>query len=381
MFAGTDPADMIGRTMSADGFSFTVEQTMVDHIRVYVDLLRGLRAMGYVIALENRVSPQWCWSQLKLEALDIELFGTADCIAYNPATRHLIIVDLKFGVGVAVEAEANPQLLYYSAGALNPDIIAELCKLAGTEPVTPLTVDIIVCQPRAPHPAGPVRRASYTAAEVMDWNQLVLHPGVKRALEDNGKTFDPGKHCRFCPAASVCETLRNFSLDTARMAFREAPAENVPVATTDPAQIPSMLPQFDLSDDVLGELLDRIAIVGPWIEGLKVLAADRLEAGRSVKGWKLVPKAARRAWSGDEDEIISNLKGEGFHVDQFMRRSLMSPAQVEKEVGKKLYAAHVQQFVGKNSSGTTLAPEGDPRSRLGNRSAREAFSLPNPAKE
>lgn len=376
LIAGTEPDAMVGRRMQADGFEFEVDQDMADAVNVYVGFLRGLRALGYLVALENRVSPQWQWPLRGLEHLQVDLFGTADCIAFDPQTGQLVVADLKFGKGVAVEVEANPQLLYYAAGALNPAILDQLCAQHGMSSARPVGVDLVIVQPRAFHPEGPVRSTSYTVAEVEDWNAFVLHPGVKRALEDGGTTFAAGKHCRFCPVSQTCPELRDFGLETARAAFRQAPAENIPVADTAPETIPSVLPAFDLSDAALGDLLDRITILGPWIEGLKTLAADRIEAGRDVKGWKLAPKAARRSWSGDEEEITQNLHAQGLATDQFTRRVLMSPAQVEKEVGKKFYAAHVQQFVGKSSSGTTLAPDGDPRTRLKGRTAREAFIQP-----
>lgn len=381
LLAGTAPVKYLGQTMSADGFEFVVDQEMVDFIDVYVNFLHGLRALGYVIALENRVSPQWCWPDMKLEELDIELFGTADCIAYHPVTGHIIIVDLKFGKGVPVEVNANPQLLYYASGALNPDIIEQLClSLGQTKPAT-LTpkskVDLVVCQPRAYHPQGPVRRAEYTVQEVMDWNALVLHPGVKKAMEDKGRTFKAGKHCRFCPVEAMCPTARQFSLDTAKAMFASAPAENVPmveeVTKAEEAQV--FLAGFDLSDDDLGDLLDRITILGPWIEAVKKYAADRLESGRPVRNWRLVPKAARRHWADADDVTIQNLKAEGLDVSRFTRTELLSPAQVQKELGKKTYDAKVAPYVGKSSSGTTLAPVTDPRTQLQGRTAREAFTI------
>lgn len=384
LLAGTSPVKYLGQTMSADGFTFEVDQEMVDFIDVYVNFLSGLRALGYIVALENRVSPQWCWPDLKLEHLDIELFGTADCIAYHPVTGHVIIVDLKFGKGVPVEVNANPQLLYYASGAINPAIIDQLCLSLGATQSAKLTssskVDLVVCQPRAYHPDGPVRRAEYTVREVMDWNALVLHTGVKKAMEDKGRTFKAGKHCRFCPVDATCPTARQFSLDTAKAMFASAPPANVPmveeVAKAEEAQV--FLSGFDLSDDDLGDLLDRITILAPWIEAVKKYAAERLEAGRPVRNWRLVPKAARRHWADDEDKTIALLTMEGLDVQRFTRTVLLSPAQVEKELGKKVYVASVAPYVGKSSSGTTLAPVTDPRTRMQGRTAREAFTI-NPA--
>ena len=43
-------------------------------------------------------------------------FGTADCIVISEDTLH--IIDLKYGKGIKVEAESNPQLRLYALGAL-----------------------------------------------------------------------------------------------------------------------------------------------------------------------------------------------------------------------------------------------------------------------
>jgi hypothetical protein len=375
--AGTEPHAQIGNTLAADGFKFTVDQEMADYISVYVNLLRGLRAMGYHILLETRVSPQWLWSHTNLTPLSIDLFGTADCIAYNPQTRRLLIVDLKYGRGVAVEVSGNAQLLYYANGALNPDVLEQICLLYGLNYNTtnqPKEVELVVCQPRAPHPDGPVRSVVYTTQEVLDWNLNVLYPGVEKALSDNGQTLVPGDHCRFCPASAACPALRTFALDTAKLAFRAAPIENIPA--DDPSA--AILPAWDLTNDKLGALLDRIAVVGPWMEGLKTLAAERLNAAQTIPGWKMVPKAARRKWNDDEQVTLQNLKVAGFRDDQITTASLLSPAQVEKKVGKAIYAQLAQPFVSKQSSGLALAPEGDPRARLKGRTAQEAFNLAAP---
>ena len=44
-------------------------------------------------------------------------FGTGDVIIISDATLH--IIDLKFGKGVTVDANLNPQLMLYALGALN----------------------------------------------------------------------------------------------------------------------------------------------------------------------------------------------------------------------------------------------------------------------
>lgn len=45
-----------------------------------------------------------------------EGFGTGDCVIVGDGT--LSVIDFKYGVGIVVEAEKNPQMMCYALGAL-----------------------------------------------------------------------------------------------------------------------------------------------------------------------------------------------------------------------------------------------------------------------
>src|SRR5690625_7205109 len=46
-----------------------------------------------------------------------EGFGTGDCVIVGNDVVH--VIDFKYGQGVLVEAETNPQMMLYALGALN----------------------------------------------------------------------------------------------------------------------------------------------------------------------------------------------------------------------------------------------------------------------
>ena len=52
--------------------------------------------------------------RLDLSAYAPESFGTADCIIAGDGTLH--VIDFKYGTGVLVEAERNPQMMLYALG-------------------------------------------------------------------------------------------------------------------------------------------------------------------------------------------------------------------------------------------------------------------------
>lgn len=361
LHSGVDPSSFLGETRQADGFAFVVDEEMVDGVRTYVDYVRGLKVMGYDVQLEVRVNPSGLWDGLPPQ--DVELFGTSDVIAYNPKTFDLRVVDLKFGKGVSVEAKDNSQFLYYGGGAL-ADLRSKGLRVD--------TVTLTVIQPRAYHPAGPIRWHTLPAADVIEWARTTLYDGVARALSDNGQTLFAGKHCRFCPVAPHCKTAKDLAFDTAKSAFLAAAPTNLPASA--PAH--AVLPQVTLTDDALGEILDKIEVIGPWIDSVKRLALERLEAGTPVPGWKLVPKRPMRRYADDdEDKVMADMAAAGVDVDAISARTLLSPAQAEKKLGKRRYEAEVAPFVVKVSSGVTLAPEVDPRSVAARQTAQQAFGL------
>jgi hypothetical protein len=380
ILAGLDPDHVLGRTFTIDGFTFTPDQDFVDFVSVYSTYVQGLRALGYHVALETRVSPMAWW--VGKSDLGLLLFGTADCIAYHPQLKRLAIVDLKFGYGL-VEVGDNPQLLYYAAGALDPAVLQALAarfKIKGALDVD--QVDTVIIQPRAPHPDGVVRRHEYTPDFVRTWAATTLYEGVEKAVNDNGKTFAAGHHCKFCPALAHCDAHDRFQSTLARDAFAALPLHNLPMTAPGvPAPLVG-LPDVHISSAKLADLLDRLAILGPYKNALEQLAEDRLKAGEDVPGYKIVGRRARRAWNDDEQAILAELVRHGVDPDKLLVTELKSPAQVEKSVGAKLYRDVVKGHVMQQSSGVNLVPDNDPRARLaGGRTALEAFGFTKPAND
>ncbi len=365
LHTGVSPDAFVGSKRTADGFEFTVTEDMAEGVGRYVDYVMGLKTMGYDVLLEVVVSPTYLFETLGLGPFPIPLFGTSDVVAYHPGTRHLVVVDLKFGAGVPVEAPWNSQFLYYAAGALG-QVFPNAAK-----------VTTVVVQPRAHHSQGPIRWHDYTAKEVEDWAKDKLHPGITTALADGGKTLSAGKHCRFCPVLPHCAQAKQTAMDVATAAFLAAPAQNLPAA----APAAAIMPQLTLSNEALGDILDKLTIIKPWLDAVQKLAEERLAAGTPVPGWKLVAKASRRAWVDDDDPaaLIENMIAAGIDVDDVTELVLLSPAQAEKKVGKARYQADFAPYIASNSSGQKLAPEMDARSIAARQTASEAFGFLPPA--
>jgi hypothetical protein len=87
------------------------------------------------------------------------------------------------------------------------------------------------------------------------------------------------------------------------------------------------------------------------------MAQQLLEAGVEVPGWKLVPKRATRKWV-DDKKVLTTLTEAGLNIEQLTEPK--SPAQMEK-VLKKHNVPLPSDLIVSVSTGSTLAPEDDPR--------------------
>ena len=100
---GVKPFDMEGKAL--EGYAdFPVDNEMAGAIQQYIDYVNAINA-DFMMTEERVDFSEWV----------PEGFGTSDIIAIKGDTLH--VVDLKYGKGVKVYAEDNPQGLLYALGA------------------------------------------------------------------------------------------------------------------------------------------------------------------------------------------------------------------------------------------------------------------------
>ena len=237
-------------------------------IQVYLDCVRNEWAPGSEIYIETRIG----------KALDgtrphPKFYGTVDFGVYTP--EFLSVTDLKFGEGVVVEPENNPQIMYYAYGII----------LRRPEVSSNLEVRLRIVQPRAFHPDGPVREWITTAGEIINWAETSLIPAMEAAEIDN--SFQPGKWCRFCPAKLICPALSGM-FQAAVLTGGKVPAK--------------------LNAETLGLEYIQIEVVKKYIQALEAEVLRRNMLGDTVPGTKLVHKMANRVFkTGAEMTIIEAL--------------------------------------------------------------------------
>lgn len=318
-----EPSTFIG--VELDGWLVTEE--MAEHVTVYTDVCRDalLRSNAY-----------WIEHRFNLAAFNPPgpMYGTADFVAYFAESKHLQVVDLKYGAGVVVEVIGNAQLRYYALGAA----------LSVGVPVE--SVEIVVVQPRAHHSEGVVR------SELIFMDELLAFAGelmdAARATMQPDAALNPGSHCRFCPASGVCPAQLKRAQEVARTEFSVMPEELPPAPSTLPPQ-------------VFAEMLGKLHILDDWISAMRAHAMGQLERGQDVPGFKLVAKRPSRYWIA-EDATAAWLRAKSYDDDEMMATpKLKSVAQIEKLVGKKLLPEDLYE---KRSSGANMVPSSDPRPAL-----------------
>jgi hypothetical protein len=257
-----------------------------------------------------------------------ECFGTCDAVLYNRATAQLFVWDYKHGAGVRVDAENNPQLLYYALGALKQfegECIEE--------------VILTIVQPRCECEEGPIRRWSTDMLEL-----LAFEDELKEAVEATKRPDAPhcgGDWCRFCPAKALCPQLERDALALSLDEFGD-------VFMPDPSA---------MTPEELARRLDKVAALMTYARALKAFAFAEAERGRAPNGWGLKPKMARRKWT-DEDKARAALRSgtDSFMWGEFV--ALKSCAQIEKLLGKKHFENLAGTYVSKESSGNKLVKVG-----------------------
>jgi len=247
------------------------------------------------------------------------VFGSTDLV--GRIGNRAIVLDWKFGDGVVVTAEENAQLMFYAAASMRTPEAA--WAFEGVD-----EIELIIVQPPE------IRRWTTTKARIKQFEQdLVL--AVKAAMKPDA-TLQHGDHCRWCAAKPVCPRMTG-AVDRA---------------------LQIQLKEVDV--DMLGKYLKNADLLEDWIKDLRGLAMQRLEKNLPVPGYKLVPKQSRRQWS-DEKKALQALHDMGVpRAELLTPEELLSPAQAEK-VLKKRKMALPDELVVSVSSGTTMAPESDPR--------------------
>ena len=277
-----------------DGIADGITQEMIECAKGYQDYIQELtKSDDAIVLLEQRVdfSP---WVP--------DGFGTCDCILIQGDT--LTIIDYKYGVGVAVSAEGNPQMKLYALGALNDYGIA----------LDVTKVEMHIYQPRINN----ISVDSLPVAELLTWADKSVKPIAQKAIKGKG-TYSAGVWCKFCPHAGRCRTLTKTCTEYVETHSLRAA---VPV----------------LAPHEVAEVLAMEPLVTLWLKRVKTQALTTMLDGGEIPGYKVVEgKQGNRKWA-DELQVAKTLQAAGYRQEDYTETKLLSPAAMDKVLGKKKIA-------------------------------------------
>lgn len=252
-------------------------------------------------------------------------FGTADAVIIGDG--EIDVIDYKHGKGVRVASEQNPQMMIYALGAY--DLFNFEYK------VNNITMTIV--QPRIDNTST----WTLPCSSLLKWGDEVLASKAREAF--NGTlgcetNTQVGCWCRFCKVKHSCVARAKEAL--------------------------CLLDKGDprlLTTDEVAELLPRAENVKDWCNDLETYALGLMLGGSGVDGYKVVEGRSTRKVK-DSAGLVNALRGHDFKDDDiFKPRELRSLTDLERLVGKKVFATEYGGFLERPKGKPTIAPASDKR--------------------
>ena len=260
-----------------------------------------------------------------------EGFGTGDCLIVSRGRLH--IIDLKYGQGLLVDSEENPQMMLYALAALNQY----------EEQYQIKKVKLTIFQPRRDN----VSTWETTVAKLKKWATKDLVPKAQKAFRGEGE-YCPGEWCIFCKAAVKCRARADDKLRLAQSEFKMPPL---------------------LTDAEIESVLAKLPDIKKWADEIQEYALAKALAGKEWTGFKLVEGRSVRKFT-DERAVVKAANEAGYH--DIYKQTLISITEMEKLMGKVEFSKVLGALVTKPQGKPTLVPDTD---------KRQAISVSNPKSE
>ena len=290
---------------------------MLECAQGYCEYIQELMSPGGTVLVEQRLDySTWVPGG----------FGTADCIVIAPDI--ITVVDYKYGKGVAVSAEDNPQMKLYALGVIQSfDCVYDFS-----------TVRMAIYQPRMNN----VSEYKLTVAELLDWAENVVAPVAAKAYKGS-EEYHAGPWCqKFCQHAGRCRALTVYCSDFVR-------------THGGLTAVPHLAPEEYL------EIFQAKPLIETWLKKTLAAATDSILAGNPVEGLKVVEGRSSRKWA-DPEAVEQFMQTEEYDQDAYMEPAkLMTPAALEKSLGKKKVAELLGDRIVKSPGNPTLVLASDKR--------------------
>lgn len=307
----------IGEEIQVGNNIWVVTEEMAGYVQEYLDDLRGRVGDG-TLMFEQRVYFS--------DAIGVpDQGGTSDGIILSGDCKRLTVEDLKYGMGVQVDAEENKQMMTYAVGTLETfsAIVDEV------EEVT-----LVICQPRLGHISEwtcSIERLRQHAAELKEAAAQALYACEFVGEPIPHELFGPSeKACMWCSIKATCDAHRQHISAIVYDDFEVLDKPELLDVIGEP-QVPAA--------DRLGLLYGALNMVESWCTAVRAEVERMVAGGLDVIGpdgerMKLVEgKKGRRAWI-DEAAAIAALAGQLTPDKYYQPQKVITVSAAEKLLGK-----------------------------------------------
>lgn len=262
-------------------------------------------------------------------------FGTGDCIIIADGLMH--IIDFKYGKGVRVAAENNPQMKLYALGALN-----NYSMLYNR----PDTIEMTIFQPRI----GNISTWSLETDALLNWAKTELKEKAELALNGQG-VVKYGPWLQF----SNCNAVLRVRYDQYKK-----------------LQDLQLKSPHLMSNDEIEEVLANVDELIKWANQVKAYAQDlTINHGKQWAGFKVVEGRSIRKYK-DEAKMAQVAEANGF--TDIYQQSLLPITKLEKVMGKKKFDELLGPYIYKPAGKLTLVPNSDKRPAVDTTNAQDEFT-------
>ena len=246
-------------------------------------------------------------------------FGTGDACIVADDTLH--VIDLKYGTGIIVDAQWNPQMMCYALGLLEAyDGIYEI-----------KNVRMTIFQPRREN----ISTFGLTKEQLLDWAENTLRPIAEQAWKGEGD-FRAGSHCQFCGVKASCRKRAEYNLEMTRYDFD--------------------MPET-LNGNEIAAILPRIDQMIAWGNDVKEYALEQALNGKQFPGYKIVAGRSTSRYTNDA-AVAAAVKAAG---EEPYEQKLLGITAMRSMLGRKRFDEILGGLIEKPPGKPVLVPDSDKR--------------------
>ncbi len=333
---GKKPIHLINTVVKMPTGDVLITEEMLSYVAEYVAMCQSVEGEKFV---EFRVD----FSHLTPIP---DQFGTIDHVCCSNDT--LTITDLKYGLGVKVDAENNTQLQIYALGCVEFfNFLYDFKKVV-----------MRICQPRRNH----ISEWEISIDELLTFGEKIRQ-GALTALNEPNKYNPSLERCQFCRGRATCTANAQMIEAAIDEKFADCSFEDT-VERIDNGEFATNLPDVSvLNDEQLEKVFLKTKQIKLFLDAVEKKVFDNAMKGSKMHHIKLVRGRKTRSWQ-DEATVVESLAALGLGIDDIAPRTLVTPAKAEKllkRAGIPPTKLDEDGMIANRQGSPTLVPISDPR--------------------